>query len=105
MILDVPPEALREVPDHLTFVDATHGCPSLPLVVSHPMPKPLRQVPLPHPPLYVPHLQLHCLFLGSCRMQKHLHIYIVSKRNGNQLTTQLSHIMLSDYKSKLLITL
>ena len=77
MVFDVPPQPLREVVDHLTLVDSSHGCPPLPLVIPNPMPERHRQVPPPHPPLYIPHLQLHSLFLWRGCMQEHLCIFII----------------------------
>ncbi|GMN69289.1 hypothetical protein TIFTF001_038335 [Ficus carica] len=56
MVLDVPPKTLGEVPNHLTFINAAHGGPVLALLIVHLLPETCRQVPLPHPPLYVPHL-------------------------------------------------
>lgn len=55
MVLDVPPEALGEVLRHLAFINATHRCPLLPLIITHSLPETQRQFPPPHPPLYVPH--------------------------------------------------
>lgn len=74
MILDVPPEALREVTNHLALVDASHSSPSLALVLSNPLPEALWQVPSFHPPLHIPHLHMQCLFLGCRCMQEHLFI-------------------------------
>lgn len=73
MIFDIPPKSLREVPDHLTFIDASHCCPPLPLIVSNTVPEFLRHASLPHPPLYIPHFQLHCLLFWCCCMQENLH--------------------------------
>ena len=75
VILNVSSKTLREIAYHFTLIHTTHCCPSLTLIVSYSLSESLREVPPPHPPLYVSHFQLHSLFLWRCRMQKHLHIH------------------------------
>lgn len=41
MVLDVSPEALGEVADHLTLIDAAHRRPPLPFVVPDSLPEAL----------------------------------------------------------------
>lgn len=72
MIFDIPPQAFREISCHLTLINSTHCCPPLPLIISHSLPERLGQPSFSHPPLYIPHLQLHCLFLWSSRVQEDL---------------------------------
>lgn len=103
MVLDISPEPLGEVSDHLAFIDTAHGRPPLPLVVADPLLEPRRQAPLPHPPLYVPHLQLHCLFLGRCCMQKHLRTHPKEgkkKEKGSNTTIFIFFFLLFNYNIK-----
>lgn len=86
MVFDISPEPFREVSDHLTFVHSAHRRPPLPLVIPHPLPERRWQVSPPHPPLYVPHLQLHRLFLWRSCMQKHLYF---QNSNGVVQATKL----------------